>query len=114
MPREARKYLWDIYDASSFLIEDHQNSTYAMFVQNRRQLASALHHLLVIGEACRVLRDVAPTIAAQFPKLNSADEMRNIIAHEYSDVDYALVWQTGSQELEPLRNSALKIYEETE
>lgn len=114
MLHSARKYLWDIYDSASFLIEDTRDSSLEEFLEDRRQISSALHHLLIIGESCRILRDRYPKIAAQIPEVSSAVGMRNVIAHEYTAVDYALVWQTVRQNLESLRERALMLYQETE
>lgn len=114
MPHEIRKYLWDIYDAAAYLVDDNAGLTYESFVTDRRRLSSSLHNLLVIGEACSQLRDYFPSIAIQIPALNAAIGMRNVIAHEYSDVDYRLVWQTIEQDLPSLRDRALALYEEND
>ena len=114
MRHSARKYLWDIYDAASFLIADTRGSTFAEFLDDRRQAANALHPLLNMGESCRFLRDQFPNVASQIPELASVIGMRNVIAHEYSDVDFGLVWQTIRQNLETLREQALILYQETE
>jgi uncharacterized protein with HEPN domain len=113
MQPNSRKYLWEIYDASAFLITDNEGIEYEEFVQDRRLIASALHHLLVIGEACRILRDNFPSVAAQIPESHAAIGMRNVIAHEYSDIDYQLVWQTIQKKLVPLRDRVSMIYQET-
>lgn len=113
MQHDDTKYLWDVYDAASFLIEDNADITYESFVADRRRLSSALHLLLVIGEACRQIRDHFPDTAHRIPELNAAIGMRNIIAHQYSDVDYKLVWQTIEFSLPPLRDRVFALYEET-
>ena len=113
MQPSPRKCLWEIYDASAFLVADNADIEFDQFVRDRRLIASALHHLLVIGEACRNLRDYFPEVASQFPELNPAIGMRNVIAHEYSDLDYQLVWQTIDQKLATLRDRALALYLET-
>lgn len=99
---------------TSFLIEDISDSSLEEFLEDRRQISSALHHLLIIGESCRILRDRYPKRAAQIPEVRSAAGMRNIIAHEYTAVDSALVWQTIRQDLESLRQRAFMLYQETE
>lgn len=111
MQHDDRKYLWDVYDAASYLVADNAGVSYESFVLDRRRLSSALHHLLVIGEACRQLRDHFPETAARIDELNAAIGMRNVIAHQYSDVDYRLVWQTIEIGLPPLRDRALALYE---
>ena len=95
-------------------MDDNAGMSYESFIADRRRLSSALHYLLVIGEACRYLRDHFPETANRIPELNSAVGMRNIIAHQYSDVDYLLVWQSIEISLPVLRDRAMALYEELE
>ena len=111
MPHEAKKYLWDIQDAASFVIEDLNPFTLAEFKNDRRLRASPLQRLIMVGEACREIRDDYPNIASQLPGVSGGIGMRNIIAHEYSEIDYELVWKTvGAQPVE-LRDAALRLYD---
>ncbi len=112
MLHDARMYLWDIYDNSSFAIDDLANHSFSEFQSDRRLRASTIQHLMIVGEACRQLRDLDVTVASQLPGLDKAVGMRNILVHEYSDIDYELVWETVGQHLAALRDSALKLYEE--
>jgi len=114
MPHEAGKYLWDIKDAASFAIEDLNPYTLAEFKNDRRLRASTLQHLMVVGEACREIRDHYPAIASQLPGLSGAIGMRNIIAHEYSEIDYELVWKTVGAQLIELRDEADRLYNSPE
>lgn len=111
MPHEARKYLWDIQDAASFVIEDLQPYTLAQFKSDRRLRASTVQHLMIGGEACREMRDHYPDIASQLPGVSGAIGMRNFIAHEYSEIDYELVWKTVGAQLVELRDAALRLYD---
>jgi uncharacterized protein with HEPN domain len=111
MPREARRYLWDIQDAASFAIEDLKPYSLEAFKADRRLRASTLQHLMIVGEACKEIRDHYSEIAVQLPGLAGAIGMRNIIAHEYSEVDYELVWKTVGAQLTELRDAALRLYE---
>ncbi len=111
MQPDARKYLWDVQDAATFVIQDLQPFTLDEFRNDRRLRSSTLQHLLVIGEACRSIRDKYPSIADEPPGLSGAIGMRNIIAHEYSEIDYELVWKTVGKQLVELRDAALAIYD---
>ncbi len=99
MPHEARKYLWDIQDAATFVIEDLAPYSLNDFKADRRLRGSTLQHLMIVGEACREIRDHYPQIANQLPGMAGAVGMRNIIAHEYSEIDYELVWRTVGNSL---------------
>ena len=111
MQPDARKFLWEIQDAATFVIEDLQPFTLEEFRADRRLRGSTLQHLLVIGEACRAIRDNYSSTASQLPGLSGAIGMRNIIAHEYSEIDYELVWKTVGNQLVELRDAALSLYE---
>jgi uncharacterized protein with HEPN domain len=111
MPHEAKKYLWDIQDAATFAIEDLGPRSLSDFKADRRLRASTLHHLMIVGEACREIRDHYPETVAELPGLAAAAGMRNIIAHEYSEIDYELVWRTVGNQLVELRDAALRLYE---
>jgi uncharacterized protein with HEPN domain len=113
MPHSAKKYLWDIQDAASFVIEDVGPYSLEEFNSDRRLRASTLQHLMIVGEACKEIRDHYPDIAATLPGINAAIGMRNIIAHEYSEIDYPLVWRTVGNQLVDLRDQALLLFETT-
>ncbi len=113
MPHEAKMYFWDIYDNATFAIEDLANHSLTDFRSDRRLRASTVQHLIIVGEACRRLRDLDPAVARKLPGNDNAVGMRNILAHEYSEIDYELVWETVGQHLVVLRDRALELNEES-
>lgn len=46
MQPDARKYLWDVQDAATFVIQDLQPFTLDEFRNDRRLRSSTLQHLL--------------------------------------------------------------------
>lgn len=60
-----------------------------------------LRRFEIVGEAASRL---APETQARFPSLpfRSMRGMRNIIAHDYGEVDLVLVWKTARADLPPL------------
>lgn len=69
-----------------------------------------LHHLQIVGEACRGLSE---SFRARFPDpvWKNAIGLRNILVHHYFEIDADLIWQVVERDLPALREaveSALK------
>ena len=71
------------------------------FFANQEKQDAVLRRLELIGEAASRL---APETQALFPGVpfRSMRGMRNIIAHDYGEVDLALVWETAAHDLDDL------------
>lgn len=66
-------------------------------------LMSAVERQLeILGEALNRLRQSDPQTAEQIPDVHRIIAMRNITAHEYGVVDYAIVWSVVTTRLSPL------------
>jgi len=59
-------------------------------------------NLQIIGEAARVL---SPEIRSQYPEISWSNmiEMRNILAHNYFEIDLEIVWAVVEQDLPVLK-----------
>lgn len=71
------------------------------FMANSEKQDAVLRRFEIIGEAASRL---APEARALFPQIpfGAMRGMRNIIAHDYGDVDLDQVWKTVSSDLTPL------------
>ena len=71
------------------------------FMADTEKQDAVLRRLEIIGEAAS---RVSPETQAQFPGLpfRAMRGMRNIIAHDYGDVDLEQVWTTASTDLDKL------------
>ncbi len=58
----------------------------------------------IIGEALYRLRNLAPNSFAKIPSGNRIIAMRNILAHGYDRVDYEILWDAATLELNSLRH----------
>jgi uncharacterized protein with HEPN domain len=69
-----------------------------MFVENVEKQDAVLRRFEINGEAASRL---SPETQSIFPNLpfRSMRGMRNIIAHDYGDVDIEQVWKTASKDL---------------
>ena len=102
MPDEKQLgLLRDILDSAGTIHGYLRGVTRAVFMANGEKQDAVLRRFEIIGEAASRL---APETQALFPHLpfRAMRGMRNIIAHDYGDVDLDQVWQTASHDLEPL------------
>lgn len=69
---------------------------------------SVVRRLEIIGEASRRLSDSTRTTLSQIPWRRMIG-MRNIIIHEYDEVDLEVVWDTVQNALPPLISELEKV-----
>ncbi|HUG12376.1 MAG TPA: HepT-like ribonuclease domain-containing protein [Opitutaceae bacterium] len=71
------------------------------FLADMEKQDAVLRRFEIIGE---VASRLAPETQALFPGIpfRAMRGMRNIIAHDYGEVDLDLVWRTANNDLEPL------------
>ncbi len=72
----------------------------AFFSDSEKQDA-VLRRLEIIGEAASRLSPETQRLLSELP-FRAMRGMRNIIAHDYGEVDLALVWQTSEADLPKL------------
>ncbi len=106
VPRKDWKvYVDDIIKAATKIQQYVQGSTYEQFLVDERTIDAVLHNLTIIGEAVSTQK-LPPEIQAQHPQVpwGKMNEVRNIVVHQYDEVDLAIIWkivQEGLPELIP-------------
>lgn len=93
--------LRDILDSAEAIRQYLADVTHEQFLANTEKQDAVLRRLEIIGEAASRL---TPETQARFPDLpfRSMRGMRNIIAHDYGDVDVEQVWTTATNDLDPV------------
>lgn len=93
--------LRDMIDSALVIRGYLQNVDHADFMANTEKQDAVLRRFEIIGEAASRL---SPETKALFPQIpfRQMRGMRNIIAHDYGDVDLEQVWITASGDIEPL------------
>lgn len=83
------------------------------FLEDEMLQVWAVHHLQVIGEAANRL---TPELRERHPEVpwRAIIAMRNVLVHEYADVDIGEIWRALTEDLPPLRSAITKILEQTE
>ena len=108
--RDDRLRLADILEAIR-QIEKYSGHDRNAFDENELIQVWILHHLEIIGEACRGL-------SGEFRKTHP-DEMwsdavgfRNVLVHQYFGIDLEAVWEAVARDLPLLKDKVLEITEE--
>lgn len=102
-----REYLLDILEAAKLAIEYVGDKTREEFFRDLQCQDAVIRRLEIIGEAAR---RISEEMRIALPDLPWSDMigMRNVIIHEYDDVDLFIVWETIHNDLPKLIDSLEK------
>ena len=105
--REDQDRLADVVEALD-AIQRRVGIDRASFDANELLRVWALHHLLIVGEACA---RVSESLQAKYPEVpwRQIVGMRNVIVHGYFEVDWDEVWQVVIGDALTLRKSVEEI-----
>lgn len=96
MQPKAGAHLWDAAEAARLVQRFARDTAEAEFTSNLMVRSAVERQLEVLGEALnRLRRDDAET-ASRIPDLDRIVGMRNVLAHEYGDIDYEIVWRAAT------------------
>jgi len=105
--RSDSDLLLDVLDAIE-AIEKYTYQGKERYISDELIQVWILHHLQIIGEACRTIpkkvQDSEPLIPWK-----GIIGMRNILVHQYSAVDSDLVWELVENELPDLKKNIERI-----
>lgn len=103
-----RVFLLDILEAARLAISYVGNKTEAEFLADIQCQDSVIRRLEIIGEAAR---RISEETRRAYPELPWSDMigMRNILIHEYGDVDMLIVWKTVQTELPAIVAKVAKL-----
>jgi len=105
--RDDRLRLLDIVEAIE-LIEKYTDPGRAVFDENELIRVWTLHHLEIVGEACRGLSG-AFRASNEDEIWSDAVGFRNVLVHQYFGIDLEAVWQVVVRDLPDLKRKALDI-----
>ena len=100
-PRDAAS-LWDMVEAIKRVQEFIADVSYEEYVDNVLLHSGVERQMEILGEAARrlsnELREEQPNI--EWQKIVG---LRNIIAHQYDEIQMETIWSIATSELEPLK-----------
>ena len=99
--RDDQERLRDILEAIA-RIENHAAKGRQAFEQDELIQTWIVHHLQIIGEACRGLSEDFRTQRSEVP-WGHIIGMRNILVHHYFGIDIPIVWSAVERDLPDLK-----------
>jgi uncharacterized protein with HEPN domain len=99
--RDSRERVLDILEAIE-RIEKYGRAGKEEFERNELVQIWILHHLQILGEAVNTLR---PELQQNHPEVPWASivGMRNVLVHQYFEVDTDIIWSVVESELPKLK-----------
>jgi uncharacterized protein with HEPN domain len=96
-----RAYLFDILESAQVAIAHVEENDKESFLADVKSQDAVIRRFEIIGEAARRISD---SFRSNHPELPWAEMigMRNLLIHEYDDVDLHVVWRTVVHELPDL------------
>ena len=82
--------------------------TFEGFQADRKTIGAILYNLAIIGEA---VRSIPSEVEASHPEIPWADVrgMRNVVIHEYFQVNLSIIWQTIRVDLTSVESSLCQL-----
>lgn len=103
-----REYLVDIVEAARLAMEYVKSASQEAFLKDVQRQDAVVRRLEIIGEAARRISDETREAHPEVP-WHQMVAMRNVMIHEYDDIDLPLVWETVRTSLPALMKSLEKI-----
>ena len=93
--------LWDMLDAARMSVEFTKGLRFEDFLEDRKTRNAVERNLEIIGEAARC---VSLKMRETYPDLpwRSMIGLRNVLAHEYGEIRYEILWSIIKNKLAPL------------
>jgi uncharacterized protein with HEPN domain len=94
-------YVLDIYQSAQMIRDYVANLSKEAFEDDYRTQDAVIRRLEIIGEATKRLSDEFRT---DHPEIawKSMSGMRDILIHDYDDVELDIVWEVATQRIPPL------------
>jgi len=90
--------LRDILEAAQLIASYLENTTEHDFLANREKQDAVIRRIEIIGEAAAHLTESTRQAIPELP-FRRMRGMRNIMAHNYANVDLKIVWEVGTVHL---------------
>ena len=103
MPRDPRKYLFDMLDSCRFLLELTAEEDVERFTGDRAFRGAVERELQIIGEAMTQLRSLDSATAGRISESARIIGFRHVLVHGYDVLDPTVVWYVVKEKLPTLR-----------
>lgn len=103
MRLEAKKYLYDMQQAATLLIDFTSEKSFDDYRGDPMLKSAVERQFEIIGEALAKLAKLDQALATRLTDHKRIIAFRNILIHGYADVDDRLVWDVVETKLPVLR-----------
>ena len=107
-PRHWQERLEDILDA----VDRIENYTAGLdrpgFETDQKTIDAVVRNIIIIGEAAGLVPD---EVSSQHPEVpwQQMRGIRNVVVHQYAEVDTGILWETIQRDLPPLSTALKRI-----
>ena len=97
MPRKKNDsaYIWDMLQAAKLVREFSMNQSFQDFLEDKMRRSAIERQIEIIGEAANRLSKEFQADHSEIP-WNRIISQRHILAHEYDDLAYEILWNVVS------------------
>lgn len=99
----------DILQAARLIGSYFQTSTEANFVADTEKQDAIIRRMEIIGEATAHLTEKTRQAVPELP-FRKMRGMRNIVAHDYANVDLKIVWEVATVHVAQIREALEKFF----
>lgn len=109
--RDNLVYIRHMLEAMEKLIEYTETHRYAEFNDNEWDQDAVIRNLEIIGEAAN---NTDTEFKQKHPSIPWREiiSFRNVLAHDYADIDSDIVWNILTEQLPELRTTCTKLLED--
>lgn len=102
MQPETPAWLWDAKQATDAIGQFIDGIDEEEFVDSLLVRSAVERQLEILGEALKRIRRSDADTAHSLPHIHRIIGMRNVISHEYGDIDYEIVWTAVTVHMQEL------------
>lgn len=95
----ALKYLWDVQQEADYLARLSSDVSFDEMMSSEHLIRSVPQSLTRIGEALNHLAERDKATAERVTDYRGYVNLRNILVHQYTRIDWDKVWQTVTEEI---------------
>ena len=105
MRLEAAKLVWDAREAAGRIARFTGGRSLDDYLGDEVAQSAVERQLEVIGDALARLRTLDPELARRVPRLHQLVAFRNLLMHQYGEIDGRLVWDFVKTRVPALRET---------
>jgi uncharacterized protein with HEPN domain len=109
MQRKTKKLLTDMAAAAGFIARHMEDVELHDYVANDLLRLAVERQFEIVGEAARRLALTDPAVAGEIAELPRIIAFRSVIAHDYEEIDNALVIAIARDQLPALRADVARL-----